>query len=182
LNLRPLGYEPYDDRLCRLGRYLVPALTSADLRCEVLPGPLHLCHLRLSHRVRFTNRFTEPDLDLWLSELSGVRTCVLQPISSPCHRPGPPVVERTRVSDFKNVGGSRHTSSATCTVGPKGGLAKQDHPACIPGRHHIRPDQSDRCSGSRARSTAAARSARTASRSVASWSRVANAVIISSAS
>ncbi len=69
LTLRPLGYEPTDVRLRCLGQSLVTALTSADLRREVVPGLLHLSRLSLSRCVRFTNRFTEPVLDLWLSAL-----------------------------------------------------------------------------------------------------------------
>jgi hypothetical protein len=64
LNPRPLGYEPYDARLCRLGQSLIIALTSADLRREV-DSVLQVSRcLKLSRRVRFTNRFTEPVLDL----------------------------------------------------------------------------------------------------------------------
>ena len=62
--LQSLGYEPTDVRLRRLGQSLVTALTSADLRREVVPGLLHLCRLSLSRRVRFTNRFTEPVLEV----------------------------------------------------------------------------------------------------------------------
>ena len=64
-----LGYEPTDVRLRCLGQSLVTALTSADLRREVAPGLLHLSRLSLSRRVRFTNRFTKPVLDLRLSAL-----------------------------------------------------------------------------------------------------------------
>jgi hypothetical protein len=39
LNPRPLGYEPYDARLCRLGRSLVVALTSAYGRRASSPMP-----------------------------------------------------------------------------------------------------------------------------------------------
>ncbi len=64
MNPRPLGYEPYDVRLCRLGSSLVTALTSIDPRREVFPDLLRLLRVDLSRRVRFTNRFTEltPDL------------------------------------------------------------------------------------------------------------------------
>jgi hypothetical protein len=56
---RPLGYEPYDDRLRCLGESLVSALTSADLRDDVDSIPPRLPRLKLSRCVRFTNRFTE---------------------------------------------------------------------------------------------------------------------------
>ena len=39
LNPRPLGYEPYDVRLWRLGSSLVTALASAEVRYEVFLGP-----------------------------------------------------------------------------------------------------------------------------------------------
>jgi hypothetical protein len=68
-----LGYEPTDVRLRCLRQSLVTALTSADLVREVVPALLHLCRLSLSRRVRFTNRFTEPGLDLRLSELPWLR-------------------------------------------------------------------------------------------------------------
>jgi hypothetical protein len=58
LNPRPLGYEPYDVRLCRLGLSLVTLLTSVDLLREVFSDLLRLPRLSLSRRVRFTNRFT----------------------------------------------------------------------------------------------------------------------------
>jgi hypothetical protein len=64
LNPRPLGYEPYDVCLCRLGSSLVTALTSIDPRREVFPDLLRLLRLGLSRRVRFTNRFTELTTDL----------------------------------------------------------------------------------------------------------------------
>jgi hypothetical protein len=60
LNPRPLGYEPYDDRLRCLGESLIIALTSADLRREVDSVLPCLPRLKLSRCVRFTNRFTEP--------------------------------------------------------------------------------------------------------------------------
>ena len=89
MNPRPLGYEPTDVRLRCLGSSLVTALTSADLRREVVPGLLHLSRLSLSRCVRFTNRFTEPVLDLWLSELPRARTGALRPVGSPRHRRPP---------------------------------------------------------------------------------------------
>jgi hypothetical protein len=61
-----LGYEPTDVRLRCLQGSLVTTLTSADLRREVVPGLLYLSRLSLSRCVWFTNRFTEPVLDLWL--------------------------------------------------------------------------------------------------------------------
>jgi hypothetical protein len=64
LNLRPLGYEPYDLCLWRLGQSLARVVTSTDRT-----DPISLCRLRLprlvlSRRVRFTNRFTETAIDL----------------------------------------------------------------------------------------------------------------------
>ena len=56
MNLRPLGYEPYDARLLCLGESLVSALTSADLRDDVDSVPPCLPRLKLSRCVRFTNR------------------------------------------------------------------------------------------------------------------------------
>jgi hypothetical protein len=73
LNPRPLGYDPTDVRLRCLGQSLVTALTSADRRLEVIPGPLYLSRLSLFRCVRFTNRFTEPALDLRLSALLRTR-------------------------------------------------------------------------------------------------------------
>jgi hypothetical protein len=58
-----LGYEPYDERLCRLGPSPVATLTSANLRREVVLVRLRLPRLSLSRSVRFTNRFTEPVSD-----------------------------------------------------------------------------------------------------------------------
>ena len=78
-----LGYEPYDARLRCLGQSLATALTSAGSQREVVCGLLHLCPPSLSCCVRFTNRFTEPVFDLWLSTLPRVRTCVLRPMGSP---------------------------------------------------------------------------------------------------
>jgi hypothetical protein len=89
LNPRPLGYEPTDVRLRCLGQSPVTALTSADLLREVVPALLHLARLSLSRCVRFTNRFTEPVLDLWFSELRQARTCALRPVGSSRHRRPP---------------------------------------------------------------------------------------------
>jgi len=55
-------------RLRFLRQPLVIALTSADLRREIVPGLLHLCRLSLSRRVRlqirlqnrFSARITQP--------------------------------------------------------------------------------------------------------------------------
>ena len=88
MNPRPLGYEPTDVRLRCLGQSPVTALTSADLRREVVPGLLHLSRLSLSRCVRFTNRFTEPVLDLWLSGLPRARTRALRPVGSSRHHLG----------------------------------------------------------------------------------------------
>jgi len=59
LNPRPLGYEPYDIGLCRLKPSLAGAVTSADRTNPVSLRRLRLPRLKLSRRVRFTNRFTE---------------------------------------------------------------------------------------------------------------------------
>ena len=64
MNPRPLGYEPYDVRLSRLGPSLDSAVTSADRTDPVSLGRLRLPRLVLSRRVRFTNRFTEQPIDL----------------------------------------------------------------------------------------------------------------------
>jgi hypothetical protein len=58
LNPRPLGYEPYDVRLCRLALSLVAALTSADGRRAFMPGLRCLPRLNLSRRVLCTNSCT----------------------------------------------------------------------------------------------------------------------------
>jgi hypothetical protein len=49
----PLGYEPYDERLRRLGQSPVIALASANPQREVVSDLLRLPHLSLSRRVRF---------------------------------------------------------------------------------------------------------------------------------
>jgi hypothetical protein len=64
LNPRPLGYEPYDVRLWRLGPSLAGVVTSADRPGPVSHGRLRLPRLVLSRRVWFTNRFTEQAIDL----------------------------------------------------------------------------------------------------------------------
>jgi len=91
----PTAWEQQCDvRLRCLGQALVTALTSADLRREVVPGLLHLCRLSLCRlslcrRVRFTYRFTEPVLDLRLSALPRARTRALRPVGSSSHRRSP---------------------------------------------------------------------------------------------
>ena len=60
-----VGYEPYDSRLCHLGRSLVAALTSAYGRRVCSPMPLGgLPRLKPSQRVSCTNPCTNliPDL------------------------------------------------------------------------------------------------------------------------
>jgi hypothetical protein len=69
-----LGYEPTDVRLRCLGQSLVTALTSVDGPLEIVPGSLYLSRLSLSRCVRFTNRFTEPVLNLRLSALPRTRS------------------------------------------------------------------------------------------------------------
>ncbi len=64
MNPRPLGYEPYDASLWRLGPSLAGVVTSADRTDPVSPCRLRLPRLVLSRRVRFTNRFTEQAIDL----------------------------------------------------------------------------------------------------------------------
>ena len=87
---RSLGYKPIDVRLRCLGQSLVTALTSADLRRDVVvPGLPHLSRLSLSRCVRFTNRFTDPVLDLWPSTLPRARTRALRPVGSPRHHRPP---------------------------------------------------------------------------------------------
>ena len=64
MNLRPLGYEPYDARLCRLGPSLAGMVTSVDRTDQISLRRLRLPRLVVSRRVRFTNRFTEQAIDL----------------------------------------------------------------------------------------------------------------------
>ena len=66
-NPRPLGYEPYDICLRRLGHSLAGAVTSADRTGHLSLRRLRLARLKPSRRVRFTNRFTEQAIDLWVS-------------------------------------------------------------------------------------------------------------------
>jgi len=61
---RPLGYEPYDARLPRLRLSLAGAATSADRTDHISLRRLRLPRLKLSRRIRFTNRFTEQVFDL----------------------------------------------------------------------------------------------------------------------
>jgi hypothetical protein len=69
---RPLGYEPYDARLRRLGPSLTGMLTSTDRTDPIAHRRLRLPRLTLSRRVRFTNRFTESVCDQRLTALRGV--------------------------------------------------------------------------------------------------------------
>src|SRR5262249_23729005 len=64
LNPRPLGYEPYNTCLSRLWLSLASAVTSADGTEPISLRRLCLPCLKLSRRVRFTNRFTEQAIDL----------------------------------------------------------------------------------------------------------------------
>jgi len=64
LNPRPLGYEPYDIGLSRLKPSLTGAMTSANRTDPVSLRRLCLPRLKLSRRVRFTNRFTKQAIDL----------------------------------------------------------------------------------------------------------------------
>ncbi len=82
-------------RLRRLKQSLVTALTSADLRREVDSVLPCLPRLKLSRRVRFTNRFTEPAPDLRIPAApAGARQapCTVVPYARhrrrTCHRPG----------------------------------------------------------------------------------------------
>ena len=58
MNPRPLGYEPYDVRLCRFTLSLVAALTSEDGRRAFMSGRLRLSRLNPSRRVLCTNPCT----------------------------------------------------------------------------------------------------------------------------
>ena len=58
MNPRPLGYEPYDVRLCRPASSLVATLTSEDGRRAFVSGPLRLPRLKPSRRVLCTNPCT----------------------------------------------------------------------------------------------------------------------------
>ena len=58
MNPRPLGYEPYDIGLYRLGLSLAGVVTSADRTNLISLCRLRLPHPVLSRRVRLTNRFT----------------------------------------------------------------------------------------------------------------------------
>jgi hypothetical protein len=55
LNLRPLGYEQRDARLCRLGRSLLAALTSGNSRREVASGFPRLPYPGPSRRISCRN-------------------------------------------------------------------------------------------------------------------------------
>lgn len=84
-----MGYEPADVRLRCLGQSLVTALTSADLWREVVLGLPGRSRLSLSRGARFTNRFTEPVLDLRPSALPRARTRALRPVGSSRQRRPP---------------------------------------------------------------------------------------------
>ena len=71
MNLRPLGYEQYDVRLCRLGPSPVVALTSDDGFRAVSVGPGRLPCLRACRRVSFTNPLTNTGAGLRLRALRG---------------------------------------------------------------------------------------------------------------
>jgi hypothetical protein len=120
-----LGYQPTDVRLRCLGQSPVTALTSADLRREIVSGLLHLSRLSLYRCVRFTNRFTEPVLDLWFSELPRVRTRARSGLSVHPVTVGRPHVERARTGGFTD----RHSSSRPCgaSCGNARGLDQRLH-------------------------------------------------------
>ena len=58
MNPRPLGHEPYDAGLRRLGQSPVIALTLADLRLVVSPCLLRLRRLRVSDCISCTDPWT----------------------------------------------------------------------------------------------------------------------------
>jgi len=64
LNLRPLGYETYDNHLRRLTPSPAAVPASINAPTEVSPSPPGLPHVTLSRLVRFTNPFTSPLADL----------------------------------------------------------------------------------------------------------------------
>jgi hypothetical protein len=64
----PLGYEPHDNRLRRLGWYPVVVLASTDAHRLSAASPLHLPCLKMSHRVSCTNPCTRQALDLRVVE------------------------------------------------------------------------------------------------------------------
>jgi hypothetical protein len=131
MRLLSLGYEPTDVRFRCLGQSLVTALTSADLRREVVPGLLHLCRISVSRCVRFTSRFTERILDLWLSEIPRARTRAFRPVGSPV-TVGGTHVERVRTGGFTDDDRCDEVISVTCGDAP--GLGRQPcfHPTYVP--------------------------------------------------
>jgi len=86
LNPRPLGYEPYDSRLCRPGLSLAIALTSAYGRRVSSPMPRGLPRLKPSRRVSCTNPCTNPVLDLRVSGRLMCATAHMSPDWSSRHR------------------------------------------------------------------------------------------------
>jgi len=86
LNPRPLGYEPHDARLCRLGPSLVTALTSVDSRREVVSSLLRISCLSLSRRIPCTNSCTNVVPDRRVSALSIRAARTFRPVGSSFHR------------------------------------------------------------------------------------------------
>jgi len=84
LNLRPLGYEQFDVRLCRLGLSPVVTTTSAYGLLPVSVGLARLRRLGVSRGVSFTNSYTNTGAGLRLlirrlSALTGLavrRSCL----------------------------------------------------------------------------------------------------------
>ena len=64
MNLRPLGYEHHDARLCCLKQSLIAVLTSASQRHEIFPDLLRLPRLGMFRRVSCTNACTNRPLGL----------------------------------------------------------------------------------------------------------------------
>ena len=107
MNPRPLGYEPYDVRLRRLGESLVTALAWADVRREVVSGLLRLPYLESSRCVRFTNRFTEPHHGLRIPVVRSVKKPVLG--AALTHRLNLAAAEPDGGRVLSGVGGADHT-------------------------------------------------------------------------
>ena len=82
MNPRPLGYEPYDARLPRLGQSPVAALASADGRQAFIPGLQGLPRLNPSRYVSCTN----PCTNLGAESLA-VRTQIPSRIGAECELP-----------------------------------------------------------------------------------------------
>ncbi len=97
MNPRPLGYEPYDIGLWRLGQSLTGVVTSADRTDPVSLRRLRLPRLGLSRRVRFTNRFTEQAIDLQFPvPFPPFRSChPWAPYRARAHQTTPPPVSPT---------------------------------------------------------------------------------------